>query len=497
MITPFQADFASLNIATIAPMSVAILGALVILCIDLFTKHVDKHLYVVLTILFLMVDLGAVLSFGGPVRGFFDVMLVDGISVLGQAIIVVASGLFIFLSLSKQRFHEYSYPEYFALFLFMTAGFQFMTASDSLILIFVGLETASMSLYTLIAMHNSNKATEAAIKYFTMGALAAGFFAFGSMIFYYLTGSVELSVIAQHLSTLDTQSNFIMLVGVVFMIGALGFKLSLVPFHFWAPDVYQGSSASMAGYIAFVPKMAALIVAIRFFEIFISAHNVWVHGILYFIAIITMTLPNLIALVQTDIKRMLAYSSISHAGFVLVAILVGTSQSIEALFIYWIVFSFIIIGAFAMLWLHRTKEKPSFYGFTTDYQFEKFTGLIHASPLSAVLLAILMLGLAGVPPFSLFWGKMFLINATLAHGETLLAIIMILNSSIAAFYYLKLIVVMFFKERDNKRMVEYADMGSLMLQVIIAVAITFAVTAIFWLDGVMDFVSIAVRSSGY
>ena len=497
MITPIQIDLASLNLASIVPMSIVILGALVILLIDMFSKHLDKYLYVVLTILFLVLDLGAVINYSGATRGFFDVMLIDGISLLAQAIIIVASGLFILFSLSKQRFHEYTYPEYFALFLFMTAGFQIMTASDNLIMIFVGLETASMSLYTMIAMHNNSKSIEGAIKYFTMGALSAGFFAFGSMIFYYLTGSIELSVIAQHFAN-DNFANYpVVLVGVVFMLGALGFKMSLVPFHVWAPDVYEGSSATMAGYIAIVPKIATITVAIRFFEIFISANDTWVHGILYAIAIITMTLPNIIALVQTDVKRTLAYSSISHAGFVLVAIMLGTTQAIEGLFLYWILFTSVNLGAFGMLWVHRTKEKPSYYGFKSDYQFDKFTGLIKTAPLSAIILAILMLGLAGVPPFAVFWGKMYILSATVNAGEILLAIIMVLNSAIAAFYYLKLIVYMFFMQREDGKVLEYVEMSGTILNVVIGIFVTFAVTSIFWVSPILDIVNKAVETSGF
>jgi NADH-quinone oxidoreductase subunit N len=497
MITPISIDIASLNIASLAPMLVAIVGALVILCIDLLTKDTDKHLYVVLTTLFLLVDLGTIVGYSGPTRGFFDVMLMDGISILSQAIIVIASGLFIFLTLSKVKFHEYRYPEYFALFLFMTAGFQFMAASDNLILIFVGLETASMSLYTMIAMHNRDKSTEAAIKYFTMGALAAGFYAFGSMILYYVTGSIELGTIAQHFANTNYENYIFILVGVVFMIGAIGFKLSLVPFHIWAPDVYEGSSAAMAGYIAIVPKVAILVVAIRFFSIFTSSNDVWVEGVLYAIAVITMTIPNMIALVQTDVKRMLAYSSISHAGFVLVAIMIGSTQAIEALFLYWILFAFVILGAFAMLWVHRTKEAPSFYGFKSDYQFDKFTGLVKKAPFAAFLLAILMFALAGVPPFSLFWGKMYLVSATVNAGEILLAVIMVLNSAIAAFYYLKLIVYMFLKQQEDTMVIEYQDMNSTILKVIVGIAVTFAISAVFWLSTLFDIINFAVVSSGF
>ncbi len=498
MITPISIDIMSLNISSIIPMSIAIFGALMILCIDLFRKHNNKHFYVVLTTLFLLVDLVAVLSYPGGNRGFFNVMYVDGISLLAQAMIVIFSGLFIYLSLTKERFHEYRYPEYFALFLFMTAGFQFMATSDNLILIFVGLETASMSLYTMIAMHNRDKATEAAIKYFTMGAVAAGFYTFGAMILYYVTGSVSFGEISAYLASTNFDHYPIILLGIVFLIGAIGFKLSLVPFHTWAPDVYEGSSAAMAGYIAIVPKIAILVVALRFFGIFIQANDPWVEGILYMMAVVTMTIPNLIALVQTDVKRMLAFSSISHAGFVLVAIMLGTTQAIQSLFLYWILFAFVVLGAFAMLWIHRTKEAPSFYGFSSDYQFDKFTGLVKIAPVSAFIIAILMFALAGVPPFSVFWGKMYLLSATINSGEIFLAVVMVINSAIAAFYYLKLIVYMFLKTRDDKLVVEYKDtVNTIVLKVIIGISVVLSISAIFWIDVLMQVISRAVRLSGY
>jgi NADH-quinone oxidoreductase subunit N len=182
-------------------------------------------------------------------------------------------------------------------------------------------------------MHNRDKSFEAAVKYFTMGALAAGFYSFGSMVFYALTGSVEIHQIASVLSANHYADIGYVLVGVVFMLGALGFKLSLVPFHTWAPDVYEGASASMAGYMSIVPKIAVFIVAMRVFEFLIHSGVVWLEVILYVVVIVTMTAANMWALVQTDVKRMLAYSSISHAGFVMAAILIGTSQSNSALFI--------------------------------------------------------------------------------------------------------------------------------------------------------------------
>ena len=494
MIQPITVDIEALNLPSLVPMLVAIIGALVILCIDLVTKNLHKSLYVMLTILIILIDLGALIGYSGATRGFFDVMLMDGISILSQIIILVASGLFIILALSQQRFHEYRYPEYFALFLFMIAGFQFMVASDNLILIFVGLETASMALYTLIAMHNRDKSTEAAIKYFTMGALAAGFFAFGSMIFYGLTGSVELGQISASLVASNFANYPIILLGVVFIIGGLGFKLSLVPFHTWAPDVYEGSSSAMAGYMSIVPKIAAFVVALRFFEIFVSVDNAWVEMVLYIIVVTTMTLPNMVALVQTDVKRMLAYSSVSHAGFVMGAILVGTTQATEGLFLYWILFTFTNLGAFAMLWVNRTKND---HGFQSDHPFEKFSGLIKIAPVPATIMGLFLLSLAGIPPFSLFWGKMYLIGATVNGGYILLALIMALNSAIAAYYYLKLIVYMFLKEPREDDRIEFMGNANKPLKTVIGVSAVITVTSIIYIDPLLDIISTYVQMSGF
>jgi NADH-quinone oxidoreductase subunit N len=487
-------DFASLNVASLAPMMVAIVGALVILSIDLFTKDLHRSFYVMLTILFLVVDLGVILSFDGAVRGFFNLMLIDGISILSQIIIVVTSGFFVLLALSQQRFHEYTYPEYFALFLFMIAGFQFMVSSDNLILIFVGLETASMALYPLIAMHNRDQSTEAAIKYFTMGALAAGFFAFGAMIFYALTGSLELVQISQVLVASNFDNLPIILLGVAFMIGALGFKITLVPFHIWAPDVYEGATSAMAGFMSIVPKIAAFVVALRFFDIFLSADIIWLEYVLYAIVVITITVPNVIALLQTDVKRMLAYSSISHAGFVMGAILIGTTQATQGIFLYWIMFMFTNIGSFSMLWINRAKNK---YGIQSDHPFEEFSGLIKISPFFATVMALFMLSLAGVPPFSLFWGKMYLLSAAVNSGYIVLALIMALNSAIAAFYYLKLIVYMFMKEPSHDDRIQYLGNANNTLRIVVAISMIATMGSVFFVDTILQTIANLVQISGY
>ncbi len=495
MLEPISVSLESLNLGTLAPMLVAICGGLGILIIDLIKRDLDKTMYVMLSVLVLFVDLGTVLGLQAGERGFFDVMFIDGIAILSQIIILAASMLFIPLALTSKRFHEFSYPEFFGLFLFMVAGFQFMVATDNLILIFVGLETASLALYTLIAMHNREKSFEAAIKYFIMGALAAGFYVMGALILYALTGSVEIYKIEEVLIAGDYANLTILLVGIAFMIGALGFKLSMVPFHTWTPDVYEGASAALAGYMSVVPKIAGFVVAMRIFEFLIQSDVVWLRDILYVAVVLTMTLANIMALVQHDVKRMLAFSSISHAGFVMAAIMIGTTQANSALFLYWILFLFTNLGAFAMLWVSRHKE--SRWHERYDHPYEKFSGMIQIMPVGAVVMALFMLSLAGVPPFSLFWGKLYLMSAAVNSDYIVLALIMAINSAISAYYYLKLIVYMFLKSPEENEGTVYMRNASKPLQTIIGFSVFLTVFAVIAVEPMMDIITAYVQASGF
>lgn len=480
---------------TLAPMLVAVAGGLSILCIDLISKNLHKTFYVMVSILFLFIDLGLVFGLEVNRRGFFDVMLIDGIAILSQIIILFASMLFIPLALTSKRFHEFSLPEFFALFLFMIAGFQFMVATDNLILIFVGLETASLSLYTLIAMHNREKSFEAAIKYFTMGALAAGFYAFGSMILYGVSGSVEIYQIAQILQAKGFEPLGLVLLGTVFMLASLGFKLSIVPFHTWTPDVYEGASAALAGFMSIVPKIAGFVVAMRLFEFLIHSDVVWLQYILYGAVVITMTLANILALVQDDVKRMLAFSSISHASFVLSAVLIGTTQANSALFLYWVLFLFTNLGAFTMLWISRHKSLIWHNRF--DHPYTKFSGLVHIMPVAATIMAIFMLSLAGIPPFSLFWGKFYLMSAAVNAGFVVLALIMAVNSAISAYYYLKLIVFMFLKEPSLDKSTIYFKNASNSLKTIVGFSVIVTLLSVLLIAPLLEYITYYVSVSGF
>ena len=495
--TPISIDFSALNLVSMSPMLIILFGALVILCIDLIKSNLDKTLYVTLTMLTLFIALGAVLSLNINERGLFNTILIDGVSVLGQVLIIAGSMLFIPLALTKRKFHDFSYPEFFSLFLFMIFGFLFMVSSDNFILIFVGLETASLSLYTLIAMHNTRLSHEASIKYFTMGAMVAAFFAMGVAIIYATTGSVEINTVAKVLQyKIDELGILIPVVGGgLFMIVAIGFKVSLIPFHMWIPDTYEGASAPMAGYMSIVPKIAMMIVAIRLFGIYMELDIAIVKTTIIVLAIITTTAANMMALVQQDVKRMLAYSSISHAGFIFVAIALNTTKGYTSIFLYYWLFMFTNLGAFTMLWISRHKYNIHHDRF--HHPYSKFAGMIKRAPIAAVIMAIFMLSLAGVPPFSLFWGKLYLLSAIVDSGYYTVAIIMALNSAIAVYYYLKLIVYMFLKsEKENIGKVVYANRAAT-LEFVILIAAFVTITSIFYISSLISFIRDMINISGY
>lgn len=496
MLEPVNVSLESLNLITLAPMLIAIAGGLIILIIDLLNDKLHKTLYVMLTLLVLAIDF--IVTYGLTVneRGFFDVMLMDGISIISQLMIIGGSMLFIPLALTSKRFHEFSYPEFFALFLFMIAGFQFMVATDNLILIFVGIETAALALYTLIALHNRENSYEAAVKYFTMGALAAAFYAMGSAVIYGLTGTLELYKVAEVMALRVHETGLMIAIfgSAVLLLVSFAFKLSLFPFHTWAPDVYEGASAPLAGYMSVVPKIAAFVVSMRIFEMYIDLGIAWVQSILMVIAVVTMTLSNIMALVQEDVKRMLAYSSISHAGFIMIALALNTTEGNTGIFLYYALFMFTNLGAFAMLWISRHKKRR--FNDRYDHPYEKFAGFIQIMPVGAVIMALFMLSLAGVPPFSVFWGKVYIMQATVNAGYVGLAIIMGLNAAIAAYYYLKLIVYMFLKDPVKDVEVIYYNMSKPLL-VVIGLATAVTVTAIFYIQPLIGYFYSMIAASGY
>lgn len=492
--TPISINFADLNLPTLYPVFITTIGALLLLVIDLI-KPTTKTFNTMFSVAVVLLSLVVLLDSGINQVGFFEVISIDGVAIIGQAIILIASALFLPLSLTSQRFHEFEYSEFFALFLFMLSSFQVMVSTDNIILMFIALEAASLALYTIIAMHNRDRSIEAAIKYFTMGALAAGFFAFGGALFYLATGSVELEKSFFALKNMGTKNFEVLLISLAFMMGAIGFKLSMVPLHTWTPDVYEGASAPLAGYMSIVPKIAAFVIAMRIFEFLVASDLEWVKTMLWIAAVATMTIGNILALVQESVKRMLAFSSISHAGFGLVAILVSTNEANTALLMYWTLFMFANLGAFTMLWISRHKSKIFHNRF--DHPYTKFSGMVHIAPIPAVIMAIFMLSLAGVPPFALFWGKFYLISAAMSAGYIGLALIMVLNSAIAVYYYIKLIVYMFLREPSYANRTIYMHNATMPFKFILAIAAFFSVFSIFIVNDLLNGYGAILRSSGF
>ena len=494
MMSPIEINFAQLNIQTLCPVFITTLGALAVLVIDLI-KTPTKTFNTMFSVAVVLFALYALL--GTPINqvGFLGMITTDAPAIIGQAIILVASALFLPLSLTSQRFHEYEYSEFFALFLFMVTGFQVMVSTDNIILMFISLETASLALYTLIAMHNRDRSIEAAIKYFTMGALAAGFFAFGGALFYLATGSVNLTESYAAIEASGVKNYEALLIALVFLIGAIGFKLSIVPLHTWTPDVYEGASAPLAGYMSIVPKIATFVLALRLFEYLVSIDVEWIKTMLWIAAVTTMTIGNILALVQESVKRMLAFSSISHAGFGLAAILIATNEANTALFMYWALFMFANLGAFTMLWISRHKSKIFHNRF--DHPYTKFSGMIYIAPIPAIIMAIFMLSLAGVPPFALFWGKFYILSAAVSSGYIGLALIMALNSAIAVYYYLKLIVYMFLREPSTSNRTVYMHNATAPFKFILGISAVASVFSIIFINDLMVGISSILRSSGF
>ena len=489
-------DLNEISLQSLSPMLSMMVFALFILIVGAIKKDLSRNFYCVFCIIAIFVNLGITLDFNGLSLSFWDMLLVDGISIISQIIILIASALFIPLALSTKEYFEYKIYEYYALFLFMIAGFLFMVSSNNLLIIFLGLEISSLCLYTLIALHNKAKSVEAAIKYFAMGSLSAGFFAMAIAMFYLATNSIDITRIGEVIKDLSLNQNLIILLGCVFIASAIGFKLSLIPFHTWIPDVYEGSNAPLAGYMSIVPKVAGFIVALRIFAMLEGSGISWIKDMLYIIAVLTMSLANIMALVQKDVKRMLAFSSIAHAGVVLCALVANSHEANVALFFYWIMFLFANLGAFSMLWVARCDDVVC-WNKRFKHPYEKFSGLIKILPSYAVIMGIFMIALAGIPPFSVFWGKMVLISSLIKSDYVVLSLIIMINSAIAIYYYLKLIVFMFLKEPIVKDKNIYISNVSMALKVIVGVAVAGTVFAFLFSGAILEFIEHFVFASGF
>jgi NADH-quinone oxidoreductase subunit N len=333
--------------------------------------------------------------------------------------------------------------EYYLLGLFGLLGMMIMMSANSLLTMYLGLETLSLSLYALVAFDRNNaKSAESAMKYFVLGAIASGSLLYGISWVYGLTGSLQFNEIA--LAVQDPAVNGMPLwFGVAFMIVGIAFKFGAVPFHMWLPDVYQGSRTPVALYIASAPKLAALALTFRILVDGLGdLHEVW-QGMIMVLAVLSLVIGNVVAIAQSNIKRMLGYSAIAHVGFILLAIFAGTETGYAAALFYALTYVIMAAGAFGMIIL-LSRE-----GYEAE-DLADFKGLNARSPWFALMMLFFMFGMAGVPPWVGFFAKLNVIGAVLDAGYPALAVIMVLASVIGAYYYLRVIWYMYFDKAEDR-----------------------------------------------
>ena len=348
--------------------------------------------------------------------------------------------------------------EYFVLGLFALLGIMVLASANSLVTLYLGVELLALSLYAMVAFHrDSGSAAEAAIKYFVLGSIASGSLLYGISIIYGVTGTLELGRLAQAVATLGPQQVGL-LFGLAFVIVGVAFKFGAVPFHMWVPDVYQGSPTAVTLFLSSAPKLASFALAFRLLgEGLAGLHTGW-GQMLAIIAVLSMAIGNVVAIAQGNIKRMLAYSTISHVGFILLGILAGTAEGYQAALYYTIAYVIMSVGGFGMVIL------LSRGGFEAE-QLDDFKGLNARSPWFAAVMLMLMFSMAGVPPFIGFWAKLAVIQAVLHVGALWLAIVAVAFSVVGAYYYLRVVKLMYFDEPDERRSLE----GGRTLRVVLSV----------------------------
>lgn len=327
--------------------------------------------------------------------------------------------------------------EFFALTLFGLLGMMVMVSASHFLSLYLGLELLALSLYAMVALQrDSSVATEAAMKYFVLGALASGMLLYGMSMVYGVTGSLALGDIAQTLAD-GTDLRIPLVFGIVFIVAGLAFKLSAVPFHMWAPDVYHGAPTAVTLLIGSAPKIAAFVLTVRILGQGLESQVAEWRDMLVILAVLSLAVGNIAAIAQTNIKRMLAYSTIAHMGFVLLGILAGSQAGYGSAMFYVVVYVLMSLGAFGMILL------LSRAGFEAD-RIEDFRGLNRRSPWLAFLMLLLMFSMTGIPPTVGFYAKLAVLQAVVEIGYVWLAVVAVLLSLVGAFYYLRIVKLMYF-----------------------------------------------------
>ncbi|MGQ9486708.1 MAG: NADH-quinone oxidoreductase subunit N [Armatimonadota bacterium] len=435
--------------AAIVPELILTLAGIVVLLVGLSLRRGPYTTLVTLSLVGIVVSAMSVFAFWSrPMTAFAETVLSDPFAQMVRLILLGIAGVAVLMADPYMQEKHIYFPEYFALVLFSTAGGMVMASAQNLMVLFIGLEILSLSMYVMAGLARAEtRSQEAALKYFLLGAFASGFLLYGIALIYGASGSTNLNELMPALFSPSPEKRLLLYGGLALVLVGLGFKAALVPFHVWTPDVYEGAPTAAAAFMASAAKAAAFAVFIRVACAFLPASALWV-PVLAVLAVLTMSVGNLLALAQTNLKRMLAYSSIAHAGYLLVGVVAisnfaSARAGVSAVLYYFIAYALMTMGAFAVASLMAREGKES-------NLIEELAGLGTRSPHAAAMMTVFMLSLAGIPATAGFLGKFFLFNAALQQGSLglLLAIVLAINSVISAFYYLRLIVVMYFRPAE-------------------------------------------------
>ncbi len=387
---------------------------------------------------------------------FADTYIKDSLSDLLKLFICVVNMLVLLYSQAYLKARQLLQGEFFVLAIFSTLGMLIMVSANHMLTLYLGLELMSLCLYAMVAMHrDSGVATEAAMKYFILGSIASGMLLYGMSIIYGVTGSLSMNEIALAVAA-GSGDETILSFGIVFLIIGVGFKFGAVPFHMWLPDVYHGAPTAMTLFIAAAPKIAAFAMIIRLLaEGLIDLQHHW-QDMLVMLAVLSMIVGNVVAIAQSNLKRMLAYSTISHVGFLLMGVLSGTQEGFAAALFYTLIYALMTLGAFGMILLLSRQ------GFEAE-NIDDFKGLSERQPWFALMMLILMFSMAGIPPLAGFYAKLTVIKAVIDVDLLLVALVAVVTSVIGAFYYLRVIKVMYFDKPVVDHKLEAGSVMQIML----------------------------------
>jgi len=428
-----------LNFRLIAPALIVALTALVVLLAELVTPAHRKRWLGVISLIGLLIATGATLGLWGANASAFNQMIVaDSFGLFLTFVILLGALLSILLALDFVRAHHLEQGEFYALLLASVVGMILMATATDLIVIFLALEVLSLPLYILAAFKRADaRSLEAGLKYFLLGAFSSAFFLYGIAFIFGATGSTNLTKIAAALT--QYPRNDLLIVGAGLLLVGFAFKVALVPFHWWTPDVYDGAPTVVTAFMSVAVKAAAFGAFFRAFLIALPALAFDWRIVLAVIAVLTMTLGNIAALLQSNIKRMLAYSSIAHAGYILIALVAMGAQGVSSALFYLLAYTLTNVGAFGAVIALSDGERERL-------EIRDLGGAARQYPFIAAMFAIFMLSLAGFPPFAGFAGKFLLFSAAVETGWGWLAVIGVLNSLVSVYFYVRPIVQMYMSD---------------------------------------------------